>query len=258
MGPARAATWIVVCLALAGGSRSLRAQHETASDIEDGGRVFQNTCANCHGPDGNEVAGIDLGRGQFRRTMSDEDLIQIIRNGIPGTPMPASNFPEAQAARVVAYLRSVAASRRTTSVTGNVERGKALFEGGAACLSCHRVNASGSRLGPDLSNIGQLRRAVELEQSVLDPDAEILGGNRFYRVVTRDGVTTTGRLLNLDTFTVQMLDSKEQLRSFVKSDLREHGFIEKSPMPSYKEKLNTQELADLVGYLVSLKVKVNP
>ena len=253
MGPARAATWIVVCLALAGGSRSLRAQHETASDIEDGGRVFQNTCANCHGPDGNEVAGIDLGRGQFRRTMSDEDLIQIIRNGIPGTPMPASNFPEAQAARVVAYLRSVAASRRTTSVTGNVERGKALFEGGAACLSCHRVNASGSRLGPDLSNIGQLRRAVELEQSVLDPDAEILGGNRFYRVVTSDGVTTTGRLLNLDTFTVQMLDSKEQLRSFQTSAIKGYTILEKGLMPSFAGKLSDQQISDIVAYLISLK-----
>jgi hypothetical protein len=99
---------------------------------------------------------------------------------------------------------------------------------------------------------------MDLERSLLDPDAEVLGQNRFYRVVTRDGVTTTGRLLNLDTFTVQMLDSNERLRSFVKSDLREHGFVEKSPMPSYKDKLNTQELADLVSYLVSLKVKVTP
>ena len=39
------------------------AQHETASDIEDGGRVFRQSCANCHGPDGNEIPGIDLGRG---------------------------------------------------------------------------------------------------------------------------------------------------------------------------------------------------
>jgi hypothetical protein len=29
-------------------------------------------------------------------------------------------------------------------------------------------------------------------------------------------------------------------------------------MPSYKDKLSTQELADLVSYLVSLKGKVNP
>ena len=70
--------------------------------------------------------------------------------------------------------------------------------------------------------------------------------------------TTTGRLLNLDTFTVQLLDSKEQLRSFVKSDVRDHGFVEKSPMPSYKDKLSAQELADVVSYLVSLKGKVTP
>ena len=237
---------------------SLLAQHNTAADIEDGGRVFQNSCANCHGPDGNEVAGIDLGRGQFRRTMSDQDLIQIIRTGIPGTPMPGNNFPVEQAERVVAYLRSVAASKRSDTAVGDASRGHALFEGKGTCLTCHRVSGTGSRLGPDLTNVGQLRRAMDLERSLLDPDAEVLGQNRFYRVVTKDGTTTIGRLLNLDTFTAQMIDSREQLRSFVKSDLREHGFVEKSPMPSYKDKLSAQELADLVSYLVSLKVKVTP
>jgi mono/diheme cytochrome c family protein len=44
----------------------------------------------------------------------------------------------------------------------------------------------------------------------------------------------------------------------VKSDLREHGFVEKSPMPSYRGKLDPQELADLVSYLVSLKVRATP
>jgi putative heme-binding domain-containing protein len=233
----------------------LAAQHDTAQDIEDGGRVFRTTCANCHGPDGDEVAGIDLGRGIFRRAKTDQDLTQIIRNGLPGTAMPASNMPEAQAEQIVAYLRSVAATKRSSSAAGNLERGKVVFDGKGACGTCHRVNGNGSRLGPDLSNVGQLRRSVELETSLLDPDAEILGTNRFYRVVTRDGVTTTGRLLNLDTFTVQLLDSKEQLRSFQKANLRDFGFVEKSPMPSYKDKLNAQELADVVSYLVSLKEK---
>jgi cytochrome c oxidase cbb3-type subunit III len=249
---------LTLALSVAWTGASLRAQHNTAADIEDGGRVFQNSCANCHGPDGNEVAGIDLGRGQFRRPMTDQDLVQIIRTGIPGTPMPASNFPQEQAERVVAYLRSVATSKQSVSAVGDAVRGKALFEGKGACATCHRVAGTGSRLGPDLTNIGQLRRAVELERSLVDPDAEVLGNNRFYHVTTKDGVTTTGRLLNLDTFTVQLLDSKEQLRSFVKSDVRDHGFVEKSTMPSYKEKLNAQELADLVSYLVSLKNKVAP
>jgi hypothetical protein len=54
-----------------------------------------------------------------------------------------------------------------------------------------------------------------------------------------------------------MIDTKEQLRSFTKSTLKEHGFIP-SPMPSYKGTLNTQELADVVSYLVSLKGRTNP
>jgi cytochrome c oxidase cbb3-type subunit 3 len=248
----------IVAVSLLSGRSDVSAQHDTASDIDDGGRVFRDTCANCHGPDGDEVAGIDLGRGVFRRAKSDQDLIQIIRNGIPGTAMPATNFAEEQAARVVAYLRSVAASKRSASGVGTTDRGKAVFEGKGACTTCHRVNAAGARLGPDLSNIGQLRRSVELEASVVDPGAEILAPNRTYRVVTREGVETRGRLLNLDSFTVQMLDTKEQLRSFEKAKLRDYGFVDASPMPSYRDRLTAQELADVVSYLVSLKGRVTP
>jgi len=81
---------------------ALSAQHATAFDIEDGGRAFRNTCANCHGPDGDQIAGIDLGRAQFRRPLSDQELAGIIRNGIPNTPMPATNMSDAQATKVVA------------------------------------------------------------------------------------------------------------------------------------------------------------
>jgi putative heme-binding domain-containing protein len=172
--------------------------------------------------------------------------------------MPATNFGEDQAARVVAYLRSVAASKRSASGVGTTDRGKVVFEGKGACSTCHRVNNAGARLGPDLSNIGQLRRSAELEASVVDPGAEILAPNRTYRVVTRDGVETKGRLLNLDSFTVQMLDTKEQLRSFEKAKLRDYGFVDTSPMPSYRDRLTAQELADVVSYLVSLKGRVTP
>jgi hypothetical protein len=44
----------------------------------------------------------------------------------------------------------------------------------------------------------------------------------------------------------------------MKSDLKEYGFLKSSPMPSYKDKLTAQELADLVSYLVSLKGQANP
>jgi len=68
----------------------------------------------------------------------------------------------------------------------------------------------------------------------------------------RDGTVVTGRLLNHDVFTIQLIDA-QGLRSFQKANLKESGFVEKSPMPSYQGKLSAQELADLVSYLVSLK-----
>jgi putative heme-binding domain-containing protein len=251
MRPAFAVFVLVAAgLFMAGGA--LSAQHATAFDVEDGGRAFRNTCANCHGPDGDQIAGIDLGRGQFRRPYTDAELVGIIRKGIPNTPMPATNMSEVQADKIVAYLRSVAESRRTVSVAGDAGRGESIFAGKGECATCHRVNGVGSRLGPDLSRVGQLRRSVELEQSLIEPAAEVLAANRFYRVVTRDGTNVTGRLLNHDTFTVQLLDSKEQLRSFVKAEVREHSFAG-TPMPSYRARLNSQEMADVVSYLVSLK-----
>jgi putative heme-binding domain-containing protein len=115
------------------------------------------------------------------------------------------------------------------------------------------VNGVGARTAPDLSEIGRLRHSTDLERAIVDPDFMIVPSNRFVRLVTRDGTAITGRLLNQDVFTVQLLDSKEQLRSLARADLREFTFIEKSPMPSFRDKLNSQELTDLVSYLVSLQ-----
>jgi putative heme-binding domain-containing protein len=135
---------------------------------------------------------------------------------------------------------------------GNATRGQTIVEGKGNCLSCHRIKLTGSRVGPDLSEVGA-RRPEQLLTSLTDPDAEILPANRPYRVVLKDGTTVDGRLLNQDSFTVQIIDNKENLRGFTKSDLRSYAILDKSPMPSYKGKLNDQELADVVEYLSSLK-----
>jgi putative heme-binding domain-containing protein len=246
------AALLLACIVATPAQPVVLAQHETAADLLDGERAFRNNCANCHGPDGDLIAGIDLGRGQFRRPLTDEDLVRIIRTGIPNTPMPATKMTAEQASQIVAYLRSLAAAKRSSTAVGDPARGKAIFEGTGGCTGCHRVNGSGSRVGPDLSRIGAVRRSADLERSLLDPAATVEPANRFYRVVTNDGTTVTGRLLSHDTFTVQMLDMKEQLRSFVKADVREHGFVS-TPMPSYRERLSAQELVDVVSYLVSLR-----
>jgi len=233
----------------------LLAQHGyTPGDVEEGQQLFIENCAICHGPEGDAVPGVALARGKFRHASSDEELSQIIKNGIPGTAMPPGNFHEHQFTALIAYLRSMTASLAGSATTlGDAARGKTIFEGKGGCLNCHRVNGKGSYLGPELTDIGVTRRAAQLERSILEPDAEILPQNRFFHVVTRDGTTITGRLLNLDTFTVQLMDSNEQLRSFLKINLKEFEFVDRSPMPSYQGKLNPAEVADVVAYLVSLR-----
>jgi hypothetical protein len=75
---------------------------------------------------------------------------------------------------------------------------------------------------------------------------------RVYQVVTKANVTARGTLLNQDTFSVQMRDSGDKLMSYWKADLKEYGFTP-SPMPSYKDALSQQEIADVVSYVISLR-----
>ena len=153
-------------------------------------------------------------------------------------------------------VATAAASGQTDSESlprGNDAAGGAIVAGSSKCLTCHRIQNAGSRSGPDLTDIGAVRTADQLRAALLDPDAEILPENRRYRVVTREGATIAGTLMNHDTFQVLMRDAKDQLRSFQKADLREHGFVDKSPMPSSRTTLSPQELADVIAYLSTLK-----
>jgi putative heme-binding domain-containing protein len=99
--------------------------------------------------------------------------------------------------------------------------------------------------------VGAIRRPLDIEQSILDPSAELHPDFRFVRIVTKTGAVVTGRLLNQSTFSVQLLDSAQQLRAFNKADVREFVIAKTSEMPSYRGTLETQDVADLVAYLTT-------
>jgi putative heme-binding domain-containing protein len=121
------------------------------------------------------------------------------------------------------------------------------------CLSCHRVGDTGSYIGPYLDDVGAHRSPEQLRASLVSPKKEVLPEKRTVRLVASDGKTVIGRLLNQDAFSVQLIDSSSQLRTFEKSDLREFTIVTTNPMPSYADKLSAQDLTDLVRYLSSLK-----
>jgi len=234
----------------------------TQADIENGSRLYQSSCAGCHGPSGDMVPGIDLLRNQFRRAASDTDIVRMIQAGIPGTTMPPSSFSETQAATIVAFLRSAApAAGRgfgrggggATVPRGDMAKGRAIFAGKGECSTCHRVNGVGPRVAPELTDIGTIRQPQELLEKLLDPSRDVRPANRTVDIVLKDGTTITGRLLNQDTFTIQVFDSRERLVSLPRTNVRDFTVRKDSPMPSYRDKLSADDVADLVAYLVSLK-----
>jgi putative heme-binding domain-containing protein len=227
----------------------------TPADIENGGQLYTANCTSCHGPDGDGVPGINLGSGKFRYGTTDDEIVKIILGGRPGTAMPPSNFSEGQAGTIVAYLRSLADSPATgPTLKGDTRRGRSLFEGSKGeCLACHSVGGIGGRAAPSLTEVGSSRRAIELQRALLEPSAEIRSDSRQVRVVTTQGATITGRLLNQDTYTLQLQQANGKLTLLDKTNLREITILKESPMPSYKDKLDAQEIADLIAYLRSLR-----
>ena len=140
-----------------------------------------------------------------------------------------------------------------TELPGNPVAGKAIFDGSGDCLSCHRVGVMGSVLGPNLSNVGSRVSPDALRQSLVGPPAKVEPQNRLYEVVTRDGKTVRGKLLNQDPFSLQMLDANGQLVALARSDLRDAHFVDPPAMPSYRGKLTSAQMDDLVAYLASLR-----
>ena len=230
------------------------AQHReyARADIEYGLTVYRSQCAVCHGEDGNAVAGVDLRSGQLRRAVNDRELLALITTGIPEAGMPPADLDTAELTGVLAYLRNMNVEADAMTL-GDPARGRIVFEGKGDCMQCHRVRGLGPRVAPELSAIGAMRAPSVLRRAVLDPTGAMRPINRPVQLVTADGTRISGRRLNEDTYTVQIIDEQERLQSFDKADLREMTVAMESPMPSYADQLTDQELADLLAYLVSLK-----
>ena len=112
------------------------------------------------------------------------------------------------------------------------------------------AGAAGAR-GAPAGQAGGVPTAQQLAQSILDPNAVVSAVNRYVQLKMKDGKTISGKLLSVDTFAYQIFDSTEKLANVPKENVREATMA--SPMPSYRDKLSTQELSDVVSYLMSLK-----
>jgi putative heme-binding domain-containing protein len=224
----------------------------SAQDIQAGARLYTGQCAPCHGATGDTVSGINLRRGQFRRPMSDDDLRNTITNGISSAGMPPFQLQAGELDGLIAFIRAGFDLGGLAVKVGDAAKGKPIFDGKGECSSCHRVAGKGPRSAPDLTDIGNLRSPSQLHRSITAPTTQMMPINRPVTIVTRDGKTIHGRRLNEDTYTVQLIDDREQLVSLAKIDIENMQLGKTSPMPAATH-LSGEEVSDLIAYLLSLR-----
>src|SRR5262249_57767911 len=92
--------------------------------------------------------------------------------------------------------------------------------GKGGCMKGQMVNGNGGRLGPDLTQIGSLRSPSHLRASILRPEEDVGAGYWAVDAVDKNGKSYTGIRMNEDTYTIQILDMKEDLHSLSKQNLR--------------------------------------
>ena len=232
---------------------------------------FRINCALCHGLGARGGGrGPDLTKAQKKHAHSDAEMFQVISNGIPGTAMPANGtngqgvgMTDEEIWQLIAYIRSVEVKAPARPL-GDAPRGRDLFYGSASCSLCHTVQGKGGRLGPDLSAVGGSRTQAAIIDSVRNPSRRLAWGlteatkefpqeYESVTVVTADGKEISGVALNEDNFSVQMMDSSEEIYLLEKDKLRSFQKSRQSMMPPYDvDLLSDKDLQDIVAFLVSV------
>jgi putative heme-binding domain-containing protein len=108
-------------------------------------------------------------------------------------------------------------------------------------------------LGPDLSDVGAKRSPSHVRRSLLEPSQSVAPRFWMIRALTKDNRRIAGFLLNEDSFSLQILEINETLRSLPKNGLASWEVDKQSTMPSYGAMLTGREIDDLIAYLHTLR-----
>src|ERR1700681_1036997 len=146
---------------------------DTPQGVEQGGALFQTHCTSCHGARGEGGRGADLTTGQYRRGGADANLFTSVRNGIPGTEMPAVSATDDEVWKMVAFVKQLGNAGLREKATGDPGAGKTIYKGKGGGAACHSIGHDGGSLGPDLSDVGRRRDLKYLEESLINPEADV-------------------------------------------------------------------------------------
>jgi putative heme-binding domain-containing protein len=218
-----------------------------------GQQIFSSTCAPCHGLDGKGGEhGPDIAGNPRIQRLSNQDLLNVVRNGIVSGGMPAfgATFNGSQLEAVVAWLRSLQGKKSAAALRGDPVAGRSLFFGQAGCSECHMVAGKGGFIAPDLSNYGASRDASAIRERIVNPQRFARPGRGLVNVDTRAGKSFSGLVRNEDNFSLQLQARDGQFVFLEKRDV-----VRVTPQPGglmpgdYGSRLSEAEIDNIVSFL---------
>jgi putative heme-binding domain-containing protein len=220
--------------------------------IKYGMGLFRGRCADCHGMDARGVRAPDITQ-VWASGRTDDGLFRTIKGGVPGTEMPANpRINDQEAWQILAYLRTLAAPAPTDPPRGDARNGETIFR--AQCATCHRVNAVGGRLGPDLSRIGSARSRDAIVLRIRRGLEQFSQGYAPVTLTPETGQPIRGVKKNEDLFSVQIMDTAERIQGYEKDKMKAVEDGTRSVMPAFgPDQLSDRDLDDLVRYLQTLR-----
>ena len=140
------------------------------------------------------------------------------------------------------------------STNRNFSQGKMLFAA-TLCSSCHGMRGEGGAVGPDLSQIGTRFSNKDILESIIDPSKVISDQYAATVLTLKDESTIYGRLKNEDKdkyFIATNPFAPQSVEVVLKKDVAEKKTSDVSIMfPGTINRLNKEELKDLIAYMVS-------
>ena len=139
-------------------------------------------------------------------------------------------------------------------VDRNFEQGKMMFAA-TLCSSCHTMQSEGGNIGPDLTQLGNRFTTKDMLEAILDPNKVVSDQYAATVFVMKDGSSIVGRLTNEDEnkyFVSQNPFAPQTLREISKTDVTSTKLSRVSlMMPGLINRLNNEELKDLLAYLMA-------
>jgi putative heme-binding domain-containing protein len=242
--------------------------------VAQGKALYDQHCTACHGANagaGERAPAIVSAATSMRGARSDAQLMAIMKNGIPGTAMPAwgNRLSDNDIANIGAFIRALRGTALDNPLPGDVAHGEVVFWGKGGCGSCHAIAGRGSVVGPDLGNIAAERKSTAISDALTKADHRVYGDGGVHlpgpppmeyesvRVVTKSGQTIDGVMRNQDAWSVQFMGLDSKLYSFDRSALRSVTIKSGGVMPTdYDKRLTADEFKDLMAFLTRQGTKV--